>query len=148
MRSARDREEVYRHMKKLVKLDRAKSKVLPISRLGLMEMTRQRDQESVLDRVFDNCPCCRGTGLIKSATTMSVEIQRELHRIFRQKSWHGKALRVVMHPTVLDRLKNEDAALLEEMEATSGNTLSFRADPLLHYEEFRFVDPATGKIIN
>ncbi|MDD4817231.1 MAG: Rne/Rng family ribonuclease [Victivallaceae bacterium] len=147
MRSAHDRDEVFRSMKKLMKQDRAKTKILPLSRLGLMEMTRQREQESVLDRVFDPCPCCRGSGLIKSALTMSVEIQRELHRVLLCREWRGRALRVVMHPVVLERLKNEDAALLDELEKSTGNDLSFRADPSLHYEEFHFVDPVSGNRI-
>lgn len=144
MRNQKDRDEVYRHMKKLVKNDRAKTKVLPISKLGLMEMTRQREHESVLDVVFDNCPYCKGSGLVKSAMSMSVEIQRELYRILRTKKWRGKALRVVMHPTVLERLKNEDALLLEELESVAGNTLSFRADPNMHFEKFTLIDPITG----
>jgi len=144
MRSAKDREELFRHMKKLTKLDRAKTKVLPLSKLGLMEMTRQREEASVLNRVYDTCPCCHGTGLIKSATSMSVEIQRELHRLLRQPGLQGKPIRVVMHPIVLERLKSEDAALLEELEQASGNTLSFRSDPMFHYEEFHFVDPVSG----
>ncbi len=148
MRTQRDRDEVFRHMKKLVKNDRAKTKVLPISKLGLMEMTRQREHESVLDVVFDNCPYCHGSGLVKSAMSMSVEIQRELHRILRTRQWRGKALRVLMHPAVLERLKNEDASLLEELENVSGNTLSFRADPTMHFESFVFVDPISGKEVS
>ena len=144
MRSSRDRDEVYRHMKKLAKQDRAKTKVLPISRLGLMEMTRQREHESLLDTVFTGCPYCGGTGLVKSAMSMSVEIQRELQQLLHQKKWRGRALRVVMHPDVLERLRNEDASLLEEMERQSGNSLSFRSDPALHYEEFYLVDPESG----
>ena len=44
----------------------------------------------------------------------------------------------------LERLRNEDASLLEEMERQSGNSLSFRSDPALHYEEFYLVDPESG----
>ena len=78
---------------------------------------------------------------------MSVEIQRELHRVLMCREWRGKSLRVVMHPVVLERLKNEDAALLEELEKSTGNALSFRADPSLHYEEFHFVEPVSGNRI-
>jgi len=49
-----------------------------------------------------------------------------------------------MHPEVLTRLRNEDAKLLTDIEQKYNHTLSFRADPLLHYEEFRLVDPDTG----
>ena len=144
MRSARDRDEVLKAMKKLVKDDRAKTKVLPISKLGLMEMTRQREHESILDQVYNPCPYCSGTGRIKSPVTMSVEIQRRLNSVLRDRRYKDVPVRVIMHPEVLNRLRNEDAKLLTDIEQKYNHTLSFRADPQLHYEEFRLVDPDTG----
>ena len=146
MRSARDREELLRHMKKAVKDDRAKTKVLPLSKLGLMEMTRQREHESLNDQVYNPCPYCNGTGHVKSPVTMSVEIQRRLNSILRESRFRGvEEVRVIMHPDILARLRNEDAGLLREIEEKNRHTLSFRADPQLHYEEFRLIDLATGE---
>ena len=142
MRSARD--EVYKTMKKLVKDDRAKTKVLPISKFGLMEMTRQREEESILDKVYDPCPYCNGTGLVKSPMTVSVEIQRSLNAIFKNRRFRDVPVRVIIHPDVLARLRNDDAALLDELEQKYGHALSFRADPTIHCEEFRLIDPDTG----
>jgi ribonuclease G len=144
MRTQKDRDEVYKAMKKLVKDDRAKTKLLPISKLGLMEMTRQREHESILDQVFNPCPYCNGTGLVKSALTMSAEIQRRLASVMRDKKYKGVALRVYMHPTVLERLRNEDAELFNDLENRYKHELSFRADASLHYEEFRLTDAETG----
>ncbi len=144
MRGARDRDEVFRAMKKFVKDDRAKTKVLPISKLGLMEMTRQRERESILDQVYSPCPYCSGTGLVKSPVTMSAEIQRRLESVLKNVRYKGVSVRVFMHPDVLARLRNEDAQLLTDLENKYKHDLSFRADPLLHYEEFRLVDPETG----
>ncbi len=147
MRTQSDRDELFRYMKKLVKNDRAKTQVLPLSKLGLMEMTRQREHESILDQVYDPCPYCHGSGLVKSALTMSAEIQRELSSAMRDKKYRGKALRVYMHPEVLNRLRNEDAELLSDLESKYKNELSFRADPELHYEQFRLTDAETGEEI-
>ena len=144
MRSAADRDELYRHMKKLVKDDRAKTKLLPLSKLGLMEMTRQREHESIQAQVYDPCPYCGGSGLVKSALTMSAEIQRKLSSIMRNKKYKGVPLRVIMHPEVLTRLRNQDAQLLSDLESKYKHELSFRADPNLHCEEFILVDPETG----
>ena len=144
MRSAADRDEVMREMKKLVKDDRAKTRILPLSKLGLMEMTRQREHESIQAQVYIPCPYCSGSGLVKSPVTMSAEIQRKLSSIMRDRKYKGVPLRVFMHPEVLARLRNEDAHLLEAMEAKYKNALSFRADPMLHYEEFKLVDSETG----
>ncbi len=147
MRSAKDRDEVYKTMKKLVKNDHAKTKIIPISKLGLMEMTRQREHESIQDQVYNPCPYCSGTGLIKSALTMSAEIQRALSSILKDKKYKGVAVRVIMHPEVLARLRNEDEKLLDDLERKYQHDLSFRADPMLHYEEFKLVDPETGAVL-
>lgn len=144
MRTAAERDELYRYMKKLVKDDRAKTKVLPLSKLGLMEMTRQREHESILDQVFDPCPYCGGVGVVKSALTMSAEIQRHLSSIMRDRKYKGVPLRVIMHPEVLNRLRNEDAELLSDLEEKYKHELSFRADPNLHYEQFMLIDSETG----
>src|SRR5438034_301785 len=77
MKSRRDQQSVYQRMKEGLRRDRAKTHILPISQLGLMEMTRQRHSESVHAAVYDDCPYCKGRGKVKSALTMSVEIHRK-----------------------------------------------------------------------
>lgn len=145
MRSAEDRETIFKHMKKLVRDDRAKTKLLPLSRLGLMEMTRQREHESLKNTVLDLCPYCKGSGRIKSSISMSVEIQRRLQEILkRHKNRENLAVRVIIHPEVLNRLKNEDANLFVELEQKYGKSLTFRADPAIHHEEFLLVDPSNN----
>ena len=147
MKSAAHRDELCKTMKKLIKNDRAKTKVLPLSSFGLMEMTRQREHESIKDQIFNFCPYCGGSGLVKSAVTMSAEIQRKLNSILRNKKYRKISVRVFMHPDILARLRNSDASLLQEIEDRHDNDLSFRADPALHYEEFRIVDAATGSVL-
>lgn len=145
MRNASHRDKVYKTMQRLVKDDRAKSRLLPISRLGLMEMTRQREHESLQDIYHDPCPYCNGTGRVKTAYSVSVEIQRRLNHVLKA-SYRDKSLsiRVFVHPEVLARLKNQDAILLDELEQKYGRNLTFRADPALHHEEFKLVDPETN----
>ena len=145
MRSASDREKVYREMQNFVEDDRAKTKILPLSKFGLMEMIRQREHESIKDAVYDPCPYCNGSGHVKSALTMSVEIQRRLKELLKKKKRKNISVRVMMTPAILARLKNEDAELLQDLEATYGQALSFRADPTIHIEEFRMFDPETGE---
>ena len=84
MRSVSDREKVYQGMKEFVEDDRAKTKILPLSKFGLMEMIRQREHESIKDAVYDPCPYCNGSGHVKSALTMSVEIQRRLKELLKK----------------------------------------------------------------
>jgi ribonuclease G len=147
MKSRRDQQNVYQRMKDGLRRDKAKTHILPISQLGLMEMTRQRHSESVRAAVYDDCPNCKGRGKVKSAITMSVEIQRKLSEILKKRSRDESdfQLRIVVHPSVLDRLKTEDEKLLIEMEKRYFGKLSFRADPALHAEHFKIFNAATNE---
>src|SRR6476646_8575455 len=147
MKHPRDRQAVYQRMQEGLRRDKAKTHVLPISQLGLMEMTRQRHSESVHAAVYDDCPYCKGRGKVKSALTMSVEIQRKLSEILKKRSRDESdfQLRIVVHPTVLERLRTEDEKHLIEMEKRYFGKLSFRADPGLHAEAFKIVNVATNE---
>ncbi len=146
MKSSKDRDKVLRHMRRLVKEDRAKSKILPISKLGLMEMTRQREHQSLQDTVFDPCPYCEGRGHVKSAYSMSVEIQRRLQHVLKSSQRKSAlAVKIIMHPTILNRLKTQDASLFTDFEDKYGKDLTFRSDESIHLEEFKLVDAETGK---
>ena len=146
MKSRRDQQQVYQRMKEGLKRDRAKTHILPISQLGLMEMTRQRHTESVRAAVYDDCPYCIGRGKVKSSLTMSVEIQRKLSEILkkRQRDESDFQLRIVVNPTVLSRLRTEDEKLLIELEKRYFGKLSFRADPAFHSEQFKIINVATN----
>jgi ribonuclease G len=139
MKSRRDQQNVYQRVKEGLRRDKAKTHILPISQLGLMEMTRQRHSESVRSAVYDDCPYCKGRGKVKSAITMSVEIQRKLAEILKKRTRDESdfQLKIVVHPSVLSRLRTEDEQLITEMEKRYYGKLSFRSDPALHAEEFR-----------
>src|SRR6202012_256784 len=107
MKNRKDQQAVYSRMKDRLKRDKSKTHVLPISPLGLMEMTRQRAAESITGSMFMVCPYCNGRAVVKSPMTMSVEIQRTLHAVLRKKpDIHD--IRVIVNPEVLNRLKTED----------------------------------------
>src|SRR6185503_7137345 len=141
MKSRRDQQQVYGRVKEGLRRDKAKTHILPISQLGLMEMTRQRHSESVRSAVYDDCPYCKGRGKVKSTITMSVEIQRKLNEILKKRSRDESdfQLRIAVHPTVLERLRREDENLIKEMEKRHFVRLSFRPDPALHAEAFKIV---------
>ncbi len=142
MKQRRDQQAVYQRMKDGLRRDKAKTHILPISQLGLMEMTRQRHSESVRSAVYHDCPYCKGRGKVKSTITMSVEIQRKLNEILkkRHRDESDFELRIVVHPTVLERLRTEDEKLLIEMEKRYFGKLSFRAEPSFHAEQFKIVN--------
>ena len=147
MKSRRDQQQVYNRVKEGLRRDKAKTHILPISQLGLMEMTRQRHSESVRAAVYDDCPYCKGRGKVKSSLTMSVEIQRKLQEILKKRTRDENdfQLRIVVHPTVLERLRTEDEQHLIEMEKRYFGKLSFRADPGMHAEQFKIQNVTTNE---
>ncbi len=149
MKSKRDRNAVLQRMRREMASDKAKNHILPISTLGIMQMTRQRHSESHSSGIYTDCPYCHGRGSVKSSRTMSVEIQRRLISVIRHIRAQGGTdkkirLRVLLHPTNLERLRHEDEDLLLEIEQFYEVTLSFRADPIYHVENFKIIDVETG----
>jgi len=136
MKSRKDQQRVVQHFKECLKRDKAKTHVLPISQLGLLEMTRQRVAESISRAIYMECPTCKGKGVVKSPESMSVEVQREINRLMA-KHPDVHELRVIVHPRVLDRLRNEDEQLLIDLERRHAGRLAFRSDATFHYEEFK-----------
>jgi ribonuclease G len=149
MRSRGDQQKVVQRMREGVKRDKAKTRILSISQLGLMEMTRQRHSESMASAVYEDCPYCKGKGMVKSALSMSVEIQRKISEVLRRLKEKGRSelpqLRVYVHPEVLNRLRTEDEALLIALEKKLSGKLSFRADPAFHFEQFKICDALSGQ---
>jgi ribonuclease G len=147
MKNRKDRVAVQNRMRDAMSTDRAKTHILPISQLGIMQMTRQRQQESTAASMYTDCPYCRGRGTVKSARSMSVEIQRRLTSVLRRiqkKDQTDLTLRILVHPNILERLRSEDEALLAKMQSLHGVKLTFRADASFHVENFKIVNADSG----
>ncbi|HMO86257.1 MAG TPA: ribonuclease E/G, partial [Lacipirellulaceae bacterium] len=78
MRKERHRRIVERTLRDAVRRDRARTKILRTSPFGLIEMTRQRIRPSLKRSVYKECPACAGSGLVKSAESMAIEVIRKL----------------------------------------------------------------------
>jgi ribonuclease E len=76
MRKERHRRGVERALRDAVKRDRARTKILRTSPFGLIEMTRQRIRPSLKRSVYKDCPGCLGTGVVKTAESMAIEVMR------------------------------------------------------------------------
>lgn len=149
MKSRKHQATVYRAMKDALKRDKAKMNVLPISELGIMEMSRQRVEESILSSMYMDCPYCKGHGLVKAPLGISVEVQRQIRAIFRRrrKQEQPVSLLAVVHPSVLERMRREDEQLLMELENEYGGRLSFKSDPSKHMEFFAIKNGATDEVL-
>ena len=85
MRQERHRRGVERALRDAVKRDRARTKILRTSPFGLIEMTRQRIRPSLKRSVYNDCPCCRGSGVVKTPESMAIEVVRYLMLVSQDK---------------------------------------------------------------
>ena len=148
MRHRKDQQTVYKAIKDRLKKDKAKTQVLQISPIGLMEMTRQRLNESLRDSMYEPCPYCQGRGRVKTPMTMSVEIQRRLNTVIQKHRDSVGDIIVIVNSDVLNRFKSDDAKLLVELERSHSGRLIFRSDPTLNRERFAIIDATTEKTID
>lgn len=148
MRHRKDQQTVYKVIKDRLKKDKAKTQVLQISPIGLMEMTRQRLNESLRDSMYEPCPYCQGRGRVKTPMTMSVEIQRRLNTVIQKHRDSVGDIIVIVNSDVLNRFKSEDSKLLVELERSHSGRLIFRSDPSLNRERFAIIDAKTEKTID
>ena len=148
MRHRKDQQTVYKAIKERLKKDKAKTQVLQISPVGLMEMTRQRLNESLRDSMYEPCPYCQGRARVKTPMTMSIEIQRRLNTVIQKHRDSVGDIVVVVNSDVLNRFKSEDAKLLVELERSHSGRLIFRSDPTLNRERFSIIDASTEKTID
>lgn len=84
MKSAAHRSKVLKAFQDNIARDRAKTRVLSISSLGMIEMTRKKHGESFLEKVSEVCPQCGGLGRVQDAVTICIRIQRELRRMAKE----------------------------------------------------------------
>src|SRR5262249_49853034 len=78
MRDEKHRRGVEKALRDAVKRDRARTKILRMSQFGIIEMTRQRQQQSLKRSVYHECSHCLGTGQVKTCESMSIDVMRLL----------------------------------------------------------------------
>jgi ribonuclease G len=147
MKHRKDQQAVYKAMLQHLKRDKAKTQVQQISPFGLMEMTRQRLNESLGTTLYEPCPYCKGHGQVKTPITMSVELQRRLSAVLGRLPENDRGVLVVVHPDVMQRLKTEDGEHLVALERKYGARLTFRTDPTYHREHFTLTNAQSGEEI-
>ena len=134
MKTKTNRKQVYDKLKRGLKRDKARTYLLPISELGLLEMTRERDRESLGEALFGKCPYCEGTGDVKLPETVSIEIQRELRRIASERK--SLEVKVYAHPTVVERLKTKDSAAVGKILKQGKMNVELLSVSDYHFEQW------------
>ena len=149
MKSRKHQKQVYRALKDALKRDRARTNVLEISELGLLEMSRQRQDQSILSMLTSTCPYCQGHGVVKSPMAISIEVQRRLTSLLRKADADKKPFepKIVIAPQVMQRLRTEDAEILAKLQKDFNTRLTFVSELHRHPEAFSILDAATSQVL-
>ena len=137
MEKEENKEQVYNALLETLKKDRAKTNVLPISGLGLVEMTRKRTRDTLTRVMCEPCPYCEGTGRVKSVSSVCYEILREITK--NMKKSNGSKIAVYAHPEVSAQLSSEDSEVIEALEESLEKQLTIRADNSYHIEQYEII---------
>jgi ribonuclease E len=115
MRRDKHRRNVEKALRDALRRDRARTKILRTSPFGLIEMTRQRIRPSVKTSVYNECPCCTGRGVVKTAESMSIEVIRMLMLATQQPNVARVTVRVNDEvASYLNNKKRREITRLEE----------------------------------
>ncbi len=133
MRKASSRHRVVEALAQAVQGDRAKIRILPITKLGLVEMTRERKRASTGSFISEECPECHGSGRVLSAESMRIKIQREIYDLTNGRP--GGNLRVVLHPVLAESIRYRQ----QDIEENIHRSLKIQADPQLAWEDYKIV---------
>lgn len=128
------RERVFQSLYEALKKDRAKTNILRISELGLIEMTRKRTRENLSRILCEPCSYCEGKGVIKSKTTLCFEIFREIRR--EAMNVPSNMIVVSLHPEVADFLYDEERYAIEELEDKLKKKIVIKVRSSFHQEEY------------
>jgi ribonuclease G len=136
MHAESHRRQILAALERSVTGDRAQTRIVSLSPLGLVEMTRKRTRESLAHLLCEPCPACEGRGFVKTAETVCHEIFREL---LRQERAAGGELLVLAHQAVVDRLLEAESAALTGLQHSVGRTVRLQVEALYGVDQFDVV---------
>jgi ribonuclease G len=141
MARARNRDAVLKTLRKSLEEDRTKTFTAEISKLGLVEMTRQNVTEGVREIMSRPCPTCDGEGVIKSEETIAIEFERKLREVAKSADGaKAEAFLVQMNPRVSAQFTGDSARVLHALEEETGRFFHFTGSEGLPLEHFEVVE--------
>ncbi|MBI3765065.1 MAG: ribonuclease E/G [Ignavibacteriales bacterium] len=141
----RNKKKVYDELRKEFRKDRAKVTVLPMTEIGLAQITRQRIRQSILHSFSEPCPVCGGGGMVQSKSSIINQIERGIRR-FKSEA-HEFRLTLTVHPSLAEYLKEGTISRLTKMKFKYVIRIKLEEDAKLPMAEFRFFSPKQNKDI-
>ncbi len=144
MLKAEHRKELFDVMTEEMKKDKARHTILPLSKFGLMQITRQRVRPAIEVDVQEKCPFCDGTGTIKSSLVVVDEIESNLR--YLSSSLNVSKLTIETHPYIQAYLTKGFRSLRRQWQKKYKMRLTINAVEKLNLLEYNFLD-STGELI-
>ncbi|OGW85810.1 MAG: hypothetical protein A2987_05945 [Omnitrophica bacterium RIFCSPLOWO2_01_FULL_45_10] len=129
------RRSVFKTLETALEADKAKTKILNISSIGLVEMTRQRVRQSIEMKSYQRCPYCNGKGIVKSIATISIELIRRLERFL--ETTKSRDVFVSLHPDVAYYISNPERNMIRPLEKRFRKAVRIIEDANLHIEDIK-----------
>jgi len=145
MKSLRDRNAVYKAFNKALLKDRTKSRVIEISKLGLVEMTRKNVSAGIKTHYFERCPTCRGTGMILSNQRRRIKSLTKIKEIAKKS--RVEALLFELPPTVMDDMQTNSDGRLKKIEEETGKHIYLEANPELELNTINLIRKGKQSVI-
>ena len=137
MLQEKHRRAVERKLREVVATDRAKTKILRMSQFAIIEMTRQRMRPSLERSNFRDCAHCKGSGLIKTPDSMSIEIIRRIQSVID----HARldTLEIDLSPEVCNYLQNRKRVVLTDLEKKYEKVIELHPNSNFSNDQSQFV---------
>lgn len=145
MKEGANRELLYEKMREFMKDDRAKHTVLPPTKFGLVQITRQRVRPEMEIKTAERCPCCNGTGETQATILVADEIENNLRYILQQLN--HKKVSLVAHPFVEAFLTKGLKSVQVEWFLKYKKWTSIRPSAAYHLMEYKFFDAKGEEIV-
>jgi ribonuclease G len=143
METRSNRDKVLQELRTHLGRDRARTKALAVSELGLVEMTRQRVRPSLWHSMTTDCPTCAGTGRVFTPEVVARRLERALKRAGHER--RERQLSVRLHPEVALYLLEEEPRLLQTLTKLTNVDIELRDDPMMRLDEFRLMSRPAGR---
>jgi ribonuclease G len=139
----KSRRKLYDELRKEFRRDRAKSTILPMSEFGIVQITRQRIRQSILNRVYDTCPLCKGTGTVLSRTSFLTNLERWIQRYKGSQTVHPLTLKV--NPIIEAYLIHGLFSRIRKLSFKYKLRMKVIGDSEVALDDFRFISKKTGE---
>ena len=129
-----NQEKVFHELKGAFKKDRSKTHILPMSDMGLIQMTRKRNKKPLSRMLCEACIYCEGEGFLISKKSICYNIYREIRQ--EGQATMGVRLTLKVNPQIAELLHGEENRLIADLEKITGKQIVIYTNPSYHIEEF------------